>query len=314
MNLLTILLYVLGGALISAGIAIIVLMYATKVFFTKVTSIKAGAGDPGLDLYKSAFIVWDETYQEFNSSTQNFSLWKSNSTYADINNVQNKYTLKPRSVAPVSYRVSNSGTKGIVLSETVASSNYDLINNNQSWILFPTSNFTIVLAGSGPSTEIPANSVSDGMGFRYGGAQFGLAFNYSLTTSKQNAVVISNVGATSVQPIQDRTSFQTYTITSGQTYSANTFGITYTTSTDKTCKTYLNGNKITFDAPDTSTIAVTPTDQLRNPLTGITNSFQIGSDQYSSTTSAYFAILVFNRILNDAEMFTLNRKSILRHN
>ena len=79
-------------------------------------------------------------------------------------------------------------------------------------------------------------------------------------------------------------------------------GVTYTTSTDKICKTYLNGNKITFGTSGTLVVA----DKLATALSEASNSFAVGADQYASTTYAYFAILVFNRVLNDAEMITLN--------
>uniref|UniRef100_A0A6C0CKX5 Uncharacterized protein n=1 Tax=viral metagenome TaxID=1070528 RepID=A0A6C0CKX5_9ZZZZ len=301
MRLLTILLYVLGGALISAGIAIIVLMYATKVFYTKVTGIKAGAGDPGLELYNSAFVVWDEQNQTFDANGK-LTAWLSNSTYGGV-----QYTLRPRALGvaghEMSFRISNSATKGIVPSESVAFNSDELINNDQVWALFPTSNFTVMLVGSGPTTEIPAKSVADGIGFRYGGGGFGLSFNENqVSSTPQNAVVISNAGLYSLQTVQAPTSFQTYTTISGKTYSANTLGVTYTTSTDKTCKTYLNGNKITFTASGKLVVA----DKLATALSEASNSFTVGSDQYASTTSAYFAILVFNRILNDAEMITLD--------
>lgn len=306
MRLLITLLYVLGFALISAGIAIIILTYATKVLYTKVKSIKAGAGDPGLDLYRSAYVVWDETNQKLDSGG-NLTDWLSNSSYADaIGGPQYKYTLKPRGGA-MTVRTSNSGTKGVVPSESVQAINYDLINRTQAWTSFPTSNFTVIMVGSGPTTEIPANSVCDGMGFRYGSMAFGLSFNYNLySTTPSNSVVLSGQGRASVQPIQAPTLFQTYATASNKTYSANTFGITYTTSTDKACKTYLNGNKITLNTAVTSASAVTPTDQLNSALVDAPNAFQVGSDEYSSTTSAYFAILVYNRVLNDAEIVTLN--------
>ena len=301
MNLTTILLYVLGVMLISAGIAIIVLTYATKLFYTKVTGIKAGAGDLGLELYNSAFVVWDEQNQTFDANGK-LTAWLSNSTYGGV-----QYKLRPRALGvaghEMSFRISNSATKGIVPSESVAFNSDELINNDQVWALFPTSNFTVMLVGSGPTTEIPAKSVADGIGFRYGGGGFGLSFNENqVSSTPQNAVVISNAGLYSLQTVQAPTSFQTYTTISGKTYSANTLGVTYTTSTDKTCKTYLNGNKITFTTSGKLVVA----DKLATALSEASNSFMVGSDQYASTTSAYFAILVFNRVLNDAEMITLS--------
>ena len=305
MSPVTILLYVLGIALIAAGIAVIVLTYATKVFHTKVTSIKAGASDPGLDLYRSAFIVWDEQNQTFDSNGK-LTAWNSNSTYADtVGGAQYAYLLRPRPRREMSFRTSNSGTKGIVPSTSVAFNNEELITN-QALASFPQSNSTIIMVGSGPVTEIPANSVTNGMSVRYGNLSMGVSFNFnSLNYSTAPGNVVFLYGpTTAIQPIQTPATFKTYTTSTSQTYSANTVGITYTTSTDKTLKLYMNGQKVTFN---TDRYKLTD-DKLTAPIVFATPPrFQVGaSDIYASSTSAYYAILVFNRILNDAEMITLD--------
>ena len=309
MKLLTIILYVLGGTLLSAGVTVIVLTYATKVFHTKVTGIKAGASDPGLDLYRSAFIIWDETNQTFNSSG-NFTKWTSNSTYADtVGGAQYAYELLPRTGA-MNVRTSNSGTKGIVPSTSVAVQNYELVTKiGQALASFPQSNLTIILVGSGPVTEIPANSVTNGMSIRYGNLSMGVSFNFNefnYRASPGNVVYLRGGSNTAIQPIQAPATFKTYTASNSQTFSANTLGITYTTSTDKTFKLYMNGQKVTFNTDQyklTDDKLIAPIEfNFVAPIR-----FQVGSsDIYASSTSAYYAILVFNRVLSDAEMVTLN--------
>jgi len=310
MSVLAIVLYVLGALLISTGITLIILTYTTKLFYTKITSIQAGEVSRGSELYNYAYMVWDETHLQLDANKLLYA-WDSNSSYSDTLGAPGAAYRFVIAVDLMETRTSNSGTKGPVpLPSTEYLMNF-LRNNDatQPWPLFPKSNFSIMVVGSGPATEIPLGPQTlyaslDGLGVRLGirNVACGLCFNYNksiYSSSPNNVIVLKSDGCLAIQPIQAKT----YTSTNGQIYSANTLGLTYTTATDRTCKTYLNGQKITFNTPGTTNL---PDDKIPNPINfGLGSPFWVGINEFS-TTSAYFAVLVFNRVLNDSEMSELS--------
>ena len=310
MSVLAIVLYVLGALLISTGITLIILTYTTKLFYTKITSIQAGEVSRGSELYNYAYMVWDETHLQLDANKLLYA-WDSNSSYSDALGAPGAAYRFVIAVDLMETRTSNSGTKGPVpLPSTEYLMNF-LISNDatQPWPLFPKSNFSIMVVGSGPATEIPLGPQTlyaslDGLGIRLGikNVACGLCFNYNksiYSSSPNNVMVLKSDGCLAIQPIQAKT----YTSTNGQIYSANTLGLTYTTATDRTCKTYLNGQKITFNTPGTTNL---PDDKIPNPINfGTSSPFTVGANEFS-TTSAYFAVLVFNRVLNDSEMSDLS--------
>ena len=310
MSVLVIVLYVLGALLISTGITLIILTLTTKLFYSKITNIQAGEVSRGSELYNYAYMVWDETHLILDANNLLYA-WDSNSSYSDTLGAPGS-AYRFITYDQMETRLSNSGTKGPV---PIPSTDYLLPNyltndyGIQPWPLFPTSNFSIMVVGSGPATELPSGGKTclDGLGIRLGfkNVNFGLCFNYFksiYSSSPNNVVVLKSDGCLAIQPIQTKT----YTANNSQIYSANTLGLTYTTATDRTFKAYLNGQKITFNTPGTTNL---PDDKIPNPIdfNGINGSipFTVGINEFS-TTSAYFAVLVFNRVLNDSEMSDLS--------
>ena len=331
MNVYMICLWVLGVCLVVGGTTMLVLTLATKLFYTNITSIKAGADfSAGQAIAALALVTWDETTIRADEAG-NFIKWKSTTQFQDsATSPLYTYDLLPcayvSGVLPTSnipatnsdvfVKLGNNGGLGVTTTTNTYIGN--LPQTDQQWVSFPhlRDPRTVVVVGSGPVE-------GTGVGFSHrircvdcGTGYFGLCemlleldFNTAMTIYGDNALPSSK---RSSRPLQAGVDYSVYTDASNTQISSNCVAYTYTGSwsnSNRYIAAYLNGNIVQLKNLDQF-----GTTYVYSNTTYVTTSFITASAKFQpyvgvgdmNKNSTVYAILVFNRVLTPVELQSLS--------
>ena len=298
---------VVGLVFLLAGATLIVLSYATKVFYTK-TKFSKAAGESminGSALVAQADVAWDETGIVLDS-TGMFLKWTSTKLYSDTEGgTPYSYDLvKPKDLAVITTRKSDSGLTGIYLTP-LRSYNYvtNMRTSTQTWASFPAckNNTTVVIAFSCSAPSIGANSNGDftmyvpGMSFWHEIDSTNVGHRYFTFINNQlscNQMSLTDTTRTlySSSPIEN---IKTYPTASYGTITGNVSAFQYTSSTNE-YMTYFNG------MPKPLTTNIIP--PMKTTTAVDRPKLYVGRTTLDVFSGTIHAIYVFSRVLSALEV------------
>ena len=330
-------LWVLGACLVVGGTTILVLTLATKLFYSNITRIKAGADfSSGQAIAALALVTWDETTIRADEAGT-FIKWESTTQFQD-SATSPFYTYDllpceyvssgalPGSNVPaiandVTVKRGNNGGLGVITTTNTYIGN--IPQTDQQWVSFPhlRDPRTVVVVGSGP-VEGPGTGLSHRIRCaNCGTATYGnceilidLEFNNTniINTYTDNTNTIAKRPS---RPLQPGVDFGMYADASDTQISSNCLAYTYTgsyTNANRFIGAYLNGNIVQLKA--TQQGATTQQLGTYNDTVFISTSFSASftqpypyvgvGDMHKNST--VYAILVFNKVLTPVEIQSLS--------
>lgn len=330
MNVYMIGLWVLGACLVVGGTTILVLTLATKLFYSNITSIKAGADfSAGQAIAALALVTWDETTIRADEAG-NFVKWESTTQFQDsATSPFYTYDLLPceyasgvlpasniPATASISVKRGNNGGLGVTTTTNTYIGN--IPQTGQLWVSFPhlKDPRTVMVVGSGPvegtGTGFSHRIRCENCGTTaYGNCEILIDLEFDTTNMINMYSDNSNaIAKRPSRPLQPGVDFGIYV--SDTQISSNCLAYTYTgsyTNANRYIAAYLNGNVVQLKATqgtttqligtynDTSYVATPFASSFFQPYVGV-------GDMHKNST--VYAILVFNKVLTPVEIQSLS--------
>lgn len=285
-----------GVVMILAGAVVLVLAFATKMFYTNTEKVAGDSLTDGSSLLAQAAVAWDETGIVLDS-TGKFVKWSSTASFRDTSaGASYTYDLLPSATTGLITKVtSNTGISGLAMNGSC----YLLGQGNatKTWASVPTyaSDNTVIFAFSCPTTRTTANP--SGMAFgnydspwiiRAG--QMYQTYIDTATTSVNSIYPLGNYFNSS--PI---TGIKSYTpLSSTTTVTSNVSAYSYTFFTNQYA-TFFNGTNVPFTVPVPQVIPQTsfPAINIGRMIYGGVNSNCVGT---------VHAAYIFKRVLPESEL------------
>ena len=292
--------FIVGIVLILAGIVLLILSYATKLFYTTVTqSVAAGDSLSSGSLLLQAAVAWDDTGIVLDT-TGKFVKWSSTTSFRDtVGGPSYTCDLIPDQNGLITKVTSNTGLAGISMNGSC-----HLVGKGtatQTWASVPryASDNTVIFAFSCPTTRTAANP---------SGMAFGNYDSPWITNAGQMYETYIDTTATSVNDIcplsYDYSSspianIKSYTpISTTSTVTSNVSAFSYTLSTNKYA-TFFNGTNVPFTV---SAPQVIP----RTSFPAINIGRMIYKNVNFNTIGTVHAAYIFNRVLTATEIQTVS--------
>ena len=332
MNVYMICLWVLGACLVVGGTTILVLTLATKLFYSNITSIKAGADfSSGQAIAALALVTWDETTIRADEAGT-FIKWESTTQFQDsATSPFYTYDLLPceyvSGVLPasnipatdsdVTVKRGNNGGLGVTTTTNTYIGN--IPQTNQLWVSFPhlKDPRTVVVVGSGP-VEGPGTGFSHRIrcancgATAYGNCELLIDLEFDTTNMINMYSDNSNaIAKRPSRPLQSGVDFGMYADASDTQISSNCLAYTYTgsyTNANRYIAAYLNGNVVQLKATQGTTAQIGMYNDTSYVATPFSSSFfqpYVGVGDMHKNSTVY-AILVFNKVLTPVEIQSLS--------
>ena len=294
--------FIVGILLILAGIVLLVLSYATKLFYTTATVTQSvAAGDSlssGSLLLSQAAVAWDDTGIVLDT-TGKFVKWSSTTSFRDtVGGPSYTCDLIPDQNGLITKVTSNTGLAGISMNGSC-----HLVGKGtatQTWASVPSyaNDNTVIFAFSCPTTRTAANP--SGMAFGNYDSPWILSAGQFYETYIDTAALSVNIVYALRPQIKSLqiTGITSYTpVSNTSTVTSNISAFSYTLSNNK-YYTYFNGVPVVMP----NVVQVVP----RTSYPGIS----IGRIFYDAlnlkTVGTIHAAYIFNRVLTAAEIETVS--------
>lgn len=286
-----------GLIMILAGAVVLVLAFATKMFYTNLNTQVAGDSlTDGSLLLTQAVVAWDETGIVLDS-TGKFVKWSSTASFRDTSDgASYTYDLLPSATTGLITKVtSNTGLSGLAMNGSC----YLLGQGNatKTWASVPTyaSDNTVIFAFSCPTTRTTANP--SGMAF----GNYDSPWIIHAGQMYQTYIDTATTSVNSIYPIgtlfksSPITNIKSYTpLASTTTVTNNVSAYSYTFSTNKYA-TFFNGTNVPFTIPVDQVIPQTS-------FPAINVGRMIYDHVNSNCVGTVHAAYIFKRVLPESEI------------